>query len=303
MAKVGNFEVLVGCDPEFWVKKKGTEKLISAHGLVAGTKKNPLPLDKGAVQVDGMALEFNIQPVKTVKGFNGNINKVFDGLYKLLPDYDFVFDPVAEFGAEYIASQPDEAKVLGCEPDYNAYTKAINPPPNANAPFRTAAGHIHISWKKEGDANWPDEINPTDATHFDACCLLTKTLDAYLGIPSLIWDRNSKRRELYGKAGAFRPKCYGGGWLGMEYRVVSNAWLRLQSTRDLVYANTIDAFTALMKDEEVADATWYGHTAKHLIENSGDASIQRSVINIIEGPSAKIKSPKYYRLQREKAAL
>ena len=299
MAKIGNFEVLIGCDPEFWVKNKTTGKIISAHGLVPGTKKAPLRLNKGAVQVDGMALEFNIDPAKTVRGFNGNINIVLDKIQDMLPEYDFVYEPVAEFGADYINAQPQEAKQLGCEPDYNAYTKAINPPPNAGAPFRTAAGHIHISWKKTDDANWPNEISPTDATHFDACCMLTKTLDAYLGIPSLVWDRNQKRRELYGKPGAFRPKVYGDGWFGMEYRVLSNAWLNWQHTRDLVYGNTIKAFNALLKDEEVCEKKWYGYTAKHMLENSTDDNIKRTIPNLIEGDNAEINSPKFYRTLRE----
>lgn len=299
MAKIGKFEVLVGCDPEFWVKpKNGTGKIVSAVGLVNGTKKAPLPLAKGGVQVDGMALEINIRPAKTIKGFNGNLNSVLADVQAMLPAYDFVFDPVAEFGADYIERQPEEAQALGCEPDYNAYTKGINPPPNAKAPFRTAAGHIHISWKMD-DPSWPTEINPTDATHFDACCMLTKTLDAYLGIPSLVWEEQNKRRELYGKPGAFRPKCYGDGWFGMEYRVLSNTWLRLQSTRDLVYGNTIDAFEELMKNEELQDKTWYGHTAKHLIENIGKEGVERSVISIIEPSGLGIKSPKWYRLRRE----
>jgi hypothetical protein len=294
MAKIGNFEVLVGCDPEFWVKKKGTQKIISAQNLVNGTKNNPFPLNKGSVQVSGKALEINILPVKTIKGFNGNINKVFDSLNKLLPDYDFVFNPVAEI------EQTNKLSSLGAEPEYNAYTKTINPPSTQQG-IETAGGHIHISWKNDQDVNWPAEINPTEATHFEACCMLTKALDAYLGIPSLVWDRDLVRRSIDGKPGNFRPKCYGDGWFGMEYRSLSNAWLNLQSTRDLVYGNTIDAFTALMKDEEVQDSVWYGHTAKHLLENPTDKALERVVVNVITGSANKVKGPKYYRLQREKA--
>ena len=51
-------KILVGCDPEIFVKQAGVFK--SAHGLVVGDKKDPQKVNKGAVQVDGMALEFNI---------------------------------------------------------------------------------------------------------------------------------------------------------------------------------------------------------------------------------------------------
>lgn len=39
----------------------------------------------------------------------------------------------------------------------------------------------------------------------------------YLGIPSVIWDTDTRRRELYGKAGCFRLTSY-----GFEYRVLSS---------------------------------------------------------------------------------
>ena len=53
-------KILVGCDPEVFVKQNGVFK--SAFGLIKGDKKNPQKIRNGAVQVDGMALEFNIDP-------------------------------------------------------------------------------------------------------------------------------------------------------------------------------------------------------------------------------------------------
>jgi hypothetical protein len=295
MAKIGKFDVLVGADPEFWVRERGTSKVVSAHGLL---KNNRVELNKGSINSDGLALEININPVKTIKGFNTNLNTMFDKLNMLLPYHEFVFDPVVEFGSFYLGTQPVDVIMFDGDPDYNAYTKSLNPPPNPFVDFRTAGGHIHISWKNEEDPNWPKEISPTDPTHFEACCMLAKTLDSYLGIPSLTWDRDTKRRTLFGKPGAFRPKVYGDGWFGMEYRVLSSAWLKLQSTRDLVYGNTIDAFNALLKDEELCEKTWYGNSAKTLLENPEDPNTKRNIINVLEG-GAGIKGPKHYRLARE----
>lgn len=299
MAKIGNFEVLVGCDPEFWVKNTKNGVVESAHGLVAGTKANPLPVKGGQVQVDGMALEIGIDPAKTITSFNNNLDKVFVEIKKLIPKhYEFVYEPVAEFGKEYIDNQPEEAKVLGCEPDYNAYTGAVNPRPDAEKPFRTASGHIHVSWKKN-DPEWPDEIDPLEPTHFEACCMLAKTMDAFLGIPSLAWDRDEKRRELYGAPGCFRPKCYGGGWLGMEYRVLSNKWLSYPQARDLVFGNTIDAFTNLLNNPELPDLKYQGVSAKEILTNpdaEGKAQIAARVRKYGDGT---IKFADYYRLKRE----
>lgn len=224
-----SFEFTFGADPEVFVKKGGA--FVSAHGLIPGTKKAPMPVKGGAVQVDGMALEFNTNPATSFKEFNASLDAALDSLKSMVPGYELCFEPVAHFSKEYLASQPKEAVELGCEPDFNAYTKAPNPRPDANKLFRTASGHVHIGWTSN--------VDPNDPTHFEACCVLTKKLDAYLGIPSLVWDDDDERRQLYGKAGAFRPKPY-----GMEYRVLSNAWLRLPRTRKLVVENSILAIKA-----------------------------------------------------------
>jgi hypothetical protein len=181
--------------------------------MVEGTKQNPQPLTHGAVQVDGMALEVNINPASTWREFRRNINSVMREVRALIPDeYEFDFSPVAEFGSDYIKSQPDKAKELGCEPDTNAYTGEPNATPDEDAPFRTAAGHFHIGWCEGVDPDLP--------AHVEACRTITKELDSTLGILSQLWDSDTKRRDLYGKRGAFRSKPY-----GVEYRVLSCAWL------------------------------------------------------------------------------
>ncbi len=231
------FEFLIGADPELFVKK--SSQLVSAHGLIKGDKKNPLKVDKGAVQVDGMALEFNIDPADNLNKFLGNIETVMDILKKMVPDYELEISPVADFGKALIDAQPKEAKELGCDPDYNAYTGAVNPRPNGDTPFRTASGHIHIGWTKD--------VDPQNPTHFEACRALVKNLDIYLGIPSLAFGGDDRRRQLYGAAGAFRPKSY-----GLEYRVLDNMWLTTRYRRKWAFENTVLAIKETFKNWEAA---------------------------------------------------
>lgn len=244
MVKIKDFEFTIGADPEVFVMDSSGP--VSAYGMIPGTKADPFKVKNGAVQVDGMALEFNINPAKNEKEFNTNIDSVLTILREMTPGYELMFEPVAHFGEDYIRSQPKEARELGCDPDYNAYTGLANPSPNVNAPFRTASGHIHIGWTKPKDDKWPTEYDVTDPGHFEACCMLAKTLDLYLGVPSIVWDKDVTRQELYGKPGTFRPKPY-----GMEYRVLSNKWLEKPHLRSLVYNNTIDAIKALFENSEV----------------------------------------------------
>lgn len=204
--------VLVGADPEVFVKDK-QGRFRSAHGLVPGTKEKPYPVKDGAVQVDGMALEFNVNPAGTRDEFIHNIGSVLGQLAGMVPKFSLEIVPTAWFNGNHMRVQPKEALELGCEPDFNAYTEAENPRPDNNTTMRTAAGHVHIGFTEGADVKDPE--------HMTKCVTLVKHLDVFLGLPSLCWDKDRQRRKMYGKAGCFRPKPY-----GVEYRTLSNAWLK-----------------------------------------------------------------------------
>jgi hypothetical protein len=221
-------QVLVGADPEIFMFDQAG-KPVSAHGAIQGDKKNPFKVEHGAVQVDGMALEFNIDPASSKEEFSRNIQAVLATLTSMVPGYTLKSCPVAEFGAEYIKAQPMEALELGCEPDFDAYTNGgVNPRPNGQVPFRTAAGHVHIGW----GASIPTD----DPVHLEACVMASKQLDWSLGLGSLLFDggpEGRKRRQLYGAPGCFRPKSY-----GVEYRTLSNAWLQSKALMEWVFEVT-----------------------------------------------------------------
>ncbi len=225
---------LVGCDPELFVKRDGV--FHSAHGLVKGDKKNPFPVKKGAVQVDGMALEFNIHPAESEVEFFMNISSVMNSLRKMVPDYEMVIEPVADFDEKTLKAQPAEALELGCEPDYNGWNLQENLRPDGDVPFRTASGHVHVGWTKD--------VDPKSPSHFSLCAAVTRQLDFFLGLPSLLFDTDTRRRSLYGKPGAFRPKTY-----GVEYRVLSNKWLSSPELIKWVYNNTIKGLHSFFKEE------------------------------------------------------
>lgn len=249
--------LLIGADPELFVKQNNN--YVSAHGLIPGNKNNPHPVPNGAVQVDGMALEFNIDPADSEDGFIFNLTSVMQQLRELTPGYDVVADAVARFSPEYIEAQPEIAKQLGCEPDFNAWTGEMNEKPDVNLPIRTAAGHVHIGFTEHADG---DE-------HFEVCCKMTQQLDFYLGLPSVLFDDDQERRQMYGCAGAFRPKPY-----GLEYRVLSNAWLRDERLMRWVFKATQASMMSLrhgLLTEKYGDI-------QHII-NNGDRDAARSIIN------------------------
>lgn len=243
-------DILIGCDPEVFVKQNNI--FTSAFGLIPGTKKNPFKVPFGAVQVDGMALEFNIDPAKTEQEFLTNVINVFQNLRKMVPQHELIVEPVAQFTPKYMKEQPTEAVELGCDPDFNGWNGNANDKPDGDRPFRTASGHIHIGWTKDQDVQSGD--------HYQKCCAVARQMDFYLGLPSLVYDKDTVRRELYGKAGCFRPKTY-----GAEYRTLSNVWLKSPELIKWVYRAAKTGMENLMSGNNLANK--YGDI-QEIINNS-----------------------------------
>lgn len=237
--------VLVGCDPEVFVRQDGVFK--SAWGLIKGDKKNPFPVNKGAVQVDGMALEFNIAPASSADEFILNVEEVFSTLKAMVPNYEVVATPVADFDPAYMKAQPAEALELGCDPDYSGWTMRENPKPNGDRPFRTASGHVHIGWTEGQEVD--------DPSHFSRCGYVARQMDFFLALPSLAYDKDTRRRELYGNPGCFRAKTY-----GCEYRTLSNAWLNSKEIMRWVFNNVQVGMERLMNGDILTEK--YGDIQK-----------------------------------------
>lgn len=213
-----------GCDPElFLTDSKGN--LVSSVGIVGGSKMNPMPILSGngfAIQEDNVAVEFNIPPAKTQDEFKQNVTDAMSYLADSLSKKGLYLLAAAsaEFPEEQL--QTPEAMHFGCDPDFCAWTERMNRPPNAHAnPFlRSAGGHLHISWEGE-----PKTIANQ--------IMMVKAHDLFVGVPSVIFDDDMRRRSLYGKAGAYRPKDY-----GIEYRTLSNFWIKKPDMVDFIYSQS-----------------------------------------------------------------
>lgn len=202
--------ILIGADPELFVKQEGIFR--SAYGLINGDKHHPEPVPEGAIQIDGMALEFNVDPCANGDELVHRVRSVLDTLRERVKGYELSITPVAVFEKSHFDEQPEKARELGCDPDFNAWTGAENPRPDNTTTMRTAGGHVHVGWRS------PKDI--IDAEHTGMAYALVRELDFHLGLPSLVYDKESERRAMYGKAGACRIKNY-----GVEYRSLSNKWI------------------------------------------------------------------------------
>ena len=254
-----SFQFTIGCDPEIFLRKNG--KGFSAHGIIPGDKENPHKTDGGAIQVDGLAAEFNTDPVplNDFQAFNVNIIKQLRHIRSIVPkELSLSIVPVMDYDQAHMDEQPACAKELGCDPDYNAYTLKKNPRPDAdNVLFRSGAGHIHFGWGAD--------IPIDNEEHLAICANFVKMLDATVGLFMTYIDREPRRRELYGKAGAFRPKPY-----GVEYRTPSNVWITNREYREMVHALCMHAVNRAQQGYDVGQLTAYKETAIREIIDNGD---------------------------------
>lgn len=246
-----------GADPELFILDANGIP-VSAAGLIPGTKEEPFKVDGGAVQVDGMAAEFNIDPSISFMEFDSNIRKVMAALKKMLPKgHYFSSEPSVAFSQEVFDAAPEEAKVLGCTPDYNAWTEGMNEVPDTShmPTLRCAGGHLHVGWD--------EDLSVLDETHINNCFDLVKQLDWYLAAWSVKADPDTLRRSLYGKAGACRIKPY-----GVEYRVLSNFWIWTESRRVAVWDRAVRAILDMPKAFMPDTAAIYGEKLVEMINTS-----------------------------------
>lgn len=214
----------VGADPEVFLANS-SGKVTSSIGRVGGSKDKPAPLSRPGffVQEDNVALEFNIPPASTLAEFVDSIEWSISHIRNTLSkhDYNIVISPSAIFSDDEL-TEP-QARAFGCTPDFNAWTGRQNPAPTCDNPnLRSCGGHVHVGWEL------PKQVERL---------ALIQAMDLYLGVPSVLLDKNTERRKLYGKAGCFRPTDY-----GAEYRTLSNFWLSSRSFIKWVYEQTEKAF-------------------------------------------------------------
>lgn len=228
----------IGADPEVFVcDDNGVRSII---GKIGGTKEAPMPLvslgDGFAVQEDNVALEFNIPVSASRAAFIKNINAATGFLEKVVGDaygYKFFKESAVSFPEEEL--NDPRALEFGCDPDFNAWTRDVNPRPTAaDKTLRSCGGHVHIGFT---------DLDPYSVIKF---------MDLYTGVPSTLMDKGEKRKNLYGKAGACRIKPY-----GAEYRTLSNFWIFDKRLIGWVYDNTaraLDAVKAGMDIDSERDA-------------------------------------------------
>jgi ethanolamine utilization microcompartment shell protein EutS len=211
----------LGADPEFFLYDTKAKHYIGAHEYLMGSKDKPYELSEGAVQIDGMAAEFNIKPCDNADDFNRRVKRTLSDIRDFVPGHvEFRFNPIVSFPDDYFDSVGDDLKTLGCDPDYDAYSLAPNPTPVIPGSLRTGSGHLHFGFLD------PDTTRDVVSTkeYMEFMCHLIVGSHVASNVLNRLGNRwapeEERRRWYYGQVGAFRPKTY-----GFELRSPSNKWL------------------------------------------------------------------------------
>lgn len=229
---------------------------VALCGKIGGTKEAPLQiktLKKGfMVQEDNVALEFNIPISYNKAEFVTYMNVMKTQSEAILAKMGLNLSHNASMSFDKKELEHPNALVFGCEPDFDAWSMKENQKPKAkDKNLRTCGGHIHVG------------------THKDMVVGI-RNMDLFLGVPSVILDDSPSsvaRRELYGKAGAMRPKPY-----GFEYRVLSNFWMFNTKLIEWVYDQTERSCNF---DKDILEKD--GHRIQECI-NTGNKELAKELI-------------------------
>lgn len=211
--------LMLGSDPEGFLQQDGkiigSEKVIPKEGLRGDYRQ--------LVVLDGVQFELHPSPANDPAHVGASLKKAFIVLSAAIsrfPGVSVSFRGVVDVEQEELDSLSPETRVLGCLPSENFYGM---PPLNVDASTytkRSAGGHIHFGLDGvEGLLDKRLEALPY--------------FDIFVGNTGVLLDRDPgavERRLNYGRAGEYRTPNY-----GVEYRTLSNFWLRHSSIMDLMF--------------------------------------------------------------------
>lgn len=276
----------IGIDPEFFITDESS-RAVNAVRILPGKSINPLKKNGINFYHDNVLAEFSFPPASTEMEFLEKTSEALRILRNLVSPYNVSTQAYAEFDKEEM--KHGDAREIGCNPDYDAYTLTQNDLPAqffAKTNCRSAGGHFHIGGTKT-DAVCHPFMKP----------IFVFMLDLFVGIPSVVMDNNVyafRRRKLFGQAGCHRDKPY-----GLEYRVLSPFWLRSPSTASLMYKLIEFVFDGMndnlykrfwnfyperLRSEQPASAfECWGYDVKSVINaiNSNDVISAKRFVNFI----------------------
>lgn len=248
---VSNFTL--GLDVEFLLKDKETGEIISAEGLVKGTKDDPFRFDSKnpyyATSLDNVMAEGNIPPVKSPYQLFKAVQKLRDYIQSTMPENIEVLSiPSAKLEPKWL--QTEHAQLAGCDVSFNAYTREPITATVSPEGYRGASYHIHIGYEE-----------PSLDTNY----MLGRAMDLFLGVPAVLLEpKNDRKKAGYGFAGNVRHQRH-----GLEYRTLSSYFSSNRKLIQWTYNNTKKAID-LVNEGNMQEVDNMGEMIETCINNENE---------------------------------
>lgn len=205
-----------GCDPEIFAIDKFGDVIPAWEFLPAKSAAVTRKCDeygRNTAYWDGFQAEFTIAAGECMgwgmDRVRNGLGLVHNALRKHDTNAKLTLRNVVTIPPSTLSGATEEQVSLGCSPSLNAYGAAGEKVPDPRSlPWRFAGGHLHFG---------VGAAIKTKAVKY------VKAIDAVLGVASVGMFANIDnplRRQFYGLAGEYRLPTH-----GIEYRVLSNAWL------------------------------------------------------------------------------
>lgn len=260
----------MGADPEVFINNPKTGEVVPAFTFLRSKDED------GEVYWDGFQAEFTVAPYNCLDLLCGAIFRNVDRLRSLSKRHgELSIANTVEISPAVVEASDYEHIKFGCNPSWNAYTREERNPAEGLDPYkvtiRTAGGHIHMSTpgssKRKKTKTYQGKV-------FKA----VKEMDKILGVISVLMFQHYDspgRRQYYGRAGEFRFTPY-----GLEYRVLSNAWLVSPIAFHIVFELARHCLSRVFSPADIASYTPWEASEEEVQEciNNCDASLAKEII-------------------------
>jgi hypothetical protein len=269
--------MLLGSDPEMFVEDENGQVIPAFNFLGAkGSGKNLTsncshgPYGSKPMYWDGFQAEFETQPSDCLAWQTDSVQAGLKGLLQAArkhnPKAKISNKTVVQIPQQMLEESKTEHVQFGCMPSKNVYGMKGSGADGRSINFRPSGGHIHFginSAAYSGTKYTEEQMIP-----------MVKALDAIIGVACVSlfakFD-NPKRRELYGLAGEYRTPAH-----GLEYRVLSNAWLIHPMIMNLVFDIARICLSVAHKDK----LKYWKATEEETIKciNTCDVELSRTIL-------------------------
>lgn len=222
-SKIYQNTIVFGCDPELFFSKDGrvlgADSVLPKEGIMAMEDGYSIGCNSKII-IDGVQAELNPEPSACRANLGAAIVASFEKLKNHVAGMKGVqldFRQTIELDELDMEELSDDCKKFGCMPSRNSHKGgklgriAVDP---TVYKYRSAGGHLHL-----GHNNSKPILDA-----FSDNVRMINFLDLIVGNTCVLLDRdpgNIERRKVYGRAGEYRTPKH-----GLEYRTLSNFWLR-----------------------------------------------------------------------------